>query len=223
MGARPSPTTPRPRTPARRSACPASGLTLTFGFGPTLFRKDGEDRFGIADKQPRSLRRLPHFPADNLDAAPLRRGPVRPGLRRRPPGRGARDPQPLPDRLRHRRPALVPAGLRPHLLDVHQPGHRRATCSASRTAPPTSRPRTPRAIDRFVWVEPGRRPGRRVAGRRQLPGGPADQHAHRAVGLARRCPSRRTSSAATGPRAHRCRAAPSSARPTSRSRARAGR
>ncbi len=45
----------------------ASGLTLTFGFGPTLFEKDGEDRFGLRERRPRALRRLPHFPADNLD------------------------------------------------------------------------------------------------------------------------------------------------------------
>ena len=46
----------------------ASGLTITFGFGPTLFRDDdGKDRFGLADRQPRSLRTLPHFPADVLD------------------------------------------------------------------------------------------------------------------------------------------------------------
>jgi deferrochelatase/peroxidase EfeB len=48
---------------------PPSGLTITVGFGPTLFRKDGKDRFGIADRQPAALRRLPHFPADNLDPA----------------------------------------------------------------------------------------------------------------------------------------------------------
>ncbi len=48
---------------------PPSGLTLTFGFGPGLFRRDGKDRFGIADRQPKALRRLPHFPADNLDPA----------------------------------------------------------------------------------------------------------------------------------------------------------
>jgi deferrochelatase/peroxidase EfeB len=47
----------------------ASGLTLTFGFGPTLFEKDGRDRFGLRDRQPRSLQELPHFPADNLDPA----------------------------------------------------------------------------------------------------------------------------------------------------------
>jgi deferrochelatase/peroxidase EfeB len=45
----------------------ASGLTLTFGFGPTLFEKDGKDRFGLKNKQPKALRELPHFPADNLD------------------------------------------------------------------------------------------------------------------------------------------------------------
>ncbi len=44
---------------------PPGRLTLTFGFGPSLFRDaDGRDRFGLADRQPRALRRLPHFPAD---------------------------------------------------------------------------------------------------------------------------------------------------------------
>jgi deferrochelatase/peroxidase EfeB len=49
---------------------PPSGLTITFGFGPTLFRTDdGQDRFGLAGRQPKALRTLPHFPADNLDPA----------------------------------------------------------------------------------------------------------------------------------------------------------
>ncbi|MGD9958160.1 iron uptake transporter deferrochelatase/peroxidase subunit [Nocardioides sp.] len=47
----------------------ASGLTLTFGFGPTLFEKGGQDRFGLKERQPKALRELPHFPADNLDPA----------------------------------------------------------------------------------------------------------------------------------------------------------
>jgi deferrochelatase/peroxidase EfeB len=47
---------------------PASGLTITFGFGPGLFRDElGRDRFGLADRQPQALRTLPHFPADALD------------------------------------------------------------------------------------------------------------------------------------------------------------
>jgi deferrochelatase/peroxidase EfeB len=44
------------------------GLTITFGFGPSLFTDDdGRDRFGIAAQQPAALRTLPHFPADALD------------------------------------------------------------------------------------------------------------------------------------------------------------
>jgi deferrochelatase/peroxidase EfeB len=46
---------------------PASGLTITFGFGPGLFSKDGADRFGIADKRPAQLIDLPHFPGDTLE------------------------------------------------------------------------------------------------------------------------------------------------------------
>jgi deferrochelatase/peroxidase EfeB len=47
-----------------------AGLTITFGFGPSLFvDADGNDRFGLADRQPAALRTLPHFPADALDPA----------------------------------------------------------------------------------------------------------------------------------------------------------
>lgn len=49
---------------------PASGLTITFGFGPTLFRTaDGADRFGIAHQQPATLGPLPPFPGDVIDDA----------------------------------------------------------------------------------------------------------------------------------------------------------
>ncbi len=48
---------------------PASRLTVTFGFGPTLFVRDGKDRFGLADRQPDALRRLPAFAGDRLDPA----------------------------------------------------------------------------------------------------------------------------------------------------------
>ncbi|WP_061963968.1 iron uptake transporter deferrochelatase/peroxidase subunit [Demequina aurantiaca] len=46
---------------------PAAKLTITFGFGPTLFEKDGEDRFGLADKRPDQLIDLPKFAGDTLD------------------------------------------------------------------------------------------------------------------------------------------------------------
>ncbi|MBY8846097.1 iron uptake transporter deferrochelatase/peroxidase subunit [Streptomyces sp. SP2-10] len=39
-----------------------SRLTLTIGFGPSLF-----DKFGLADKRPEALVDLPKFPGDNLD------------------------------------------------------------------------------------------------------------------------------------------------------------
>ncbi|MEV0371555.1 iron uptake transporter deferrochelatase/peroxidase subunit [Streptomyces sp. NPDC050636] len=48
---------------------PASRLTLTFGVGPTLFEKDGKDRFGLKERRPEALIDLPQFPGDNLDKA----------------------------------------------------------------------------------------------------------------------------------------------------------
>ncbi|MFE9688682.1 iron uptake transporter deferrochelatase/peroxidase subunit [Micromonospora sp. NPDC005806] len=46
---------------------PPSQLTITVGFGPTLFRDaQGRDRFGIADKRPAALADLPHFAGDAL-------------------------------------------------------------------------------------------------------------------------------------------------------------
>ena len=41
---------------------PASGLTLTIGFGPSLF----DDRFGLAGKRPAALADLPKFPGEQL-------------------------------------------------------------------------------------------------------------------------------------------------------------
>lgn len=47
---------------------PASGLTLTFGFGPTLFTSaDGKDRFGLGDRRPTGLTELPTFAFDLLE------------------------------------------------------------------------------------------------------------------------------------------------------------
>ncbi|MEY2848035.1 MAG: hypothetical protein RI885_700 [Actinomycetota bacterium] len=46
---------------------PAAGLTVTFGFGPTLFTDAaGRDRFGLASRRPVELIDLPHFPGDAL-------------------------------------------------------------------------------------------------------------------------------------------------------------
>ncbi len=42
-------------------------LTLTFGFGPGLFSKDGNDRYGLAAQRPAALVDLPTFHGDQLD------------------------------------------------------------------------------------------------------------------------------------------------------------
>lgn len=44
----------------------AAGLTVTFGFGPGMFTKDGKDRYGIASKRPAALVDLPRFNGDQL-------------------------------------------------------------------------------------------------------------------------------------------------------------
>ncbi|NII51381.1 MULTISPECIES: iron uptake transporter deferrochelatase/peroxidase subunit [Frigoribacterium] len=46
---------------------PAAGLTVTIGFGPTLFTDaTGADRYGIASRRPAALVDLPHFSGDQL-------------------------------------------------------------------------------------------------------------------------------------------------------------
>ncbi len=47
-----------------------SRLTVTFGFGPDLFERGGEDRYGLRADQPRALRPLPALPGDELVAEP---------------------------------------------------------------------------------------------------------------------------------------------------------
>lgn len=57
-----------PNDTGEAQGLPAARLSITFGFGPTLFRDaSGADRFGLAARQPAALTRLPHFPADKLD------------------------------------------------------------------------------------------------------------------------------------------------------------
>ena len=48
---------------------PPSALTLTIGFGPAFFVKDGKDRLGFADQRPAGLADLPKFPNETMDPA----------------------------------------------------------------------------------------------------------------------------------------------------------
>ena len=43
-----------------------ANLTITFGFGPDLFERDGADRLGLRAQKPRGLREIPPLPADEL-------------------------------------------------------------------------------------------------------------------------------------------------------------
>ncbi len=45
---------------------PPCRLTITVGFGPGLFSKDGVDRFGLANRRPEALVDLPRFVGDQL-------------------------------------------------------------------------------------------------------------------------------------------------------------
>ena len=175
----------RPTTPARRSACPASGLTITFGFGPgAVPRRRGQGPVRPRRPAAGGAARPAALPGRRPRPGAVRRRPVRPGVRRRPAGRGARDPQPGPHRLRHGRRALVAARLRPHLdhldvaVDAAQPvrlqgrhrqrqgrGDRGARRSTSGSAPDDD-------------------PRRGLARRRLLPRGAPDQHDHRGLGPA---------------------------------------
>lgn len=48
---------------------PASQLTLTIGFGPSFFVKDGKERFGLGGQRPELLKNLPKFPNETMDPA----------------------------------------------------------------------------------------------------------------------------------------------------------
>jgi deferrochelatase/peroxidase EfeB len=59
-----------PRDTGEAVGLPPSRLTITFGFGPSLFGRRGSgDRFGIAAQLPPELEEIPPLPGDELDPA----------------------------------------------------------------------------------------------------------------------------------------------------------
>ena len=100
-----------------------SRLTITFGFGPGLFEREGVDRFGLAALRPAELRQFGAAAGGGDRPGDLRRRPLRPGVLGRSSGRLPRGPQPGPDRARHGRRPLVAARLRPNLDDDPGAGH----------------------------------------------------------------------------------------------------
>jgi len=57
-----------PQTSGDTIGLTAARLTITFGFGPGLFEKDGVDRYGLASQRPAALADLPKFTGDQLIA-----------------------------------------------------------------------------------------------------------------------------------------------------------
>ncbi|MGQ0630637.1 MAG: iron uptake transporter deferrochelatase/peroxidase subunit [Sporichthyaceae bacterium] len=69
-GAFPTVTAAPPGDTGEAVGLPPSRLTLTIGFGPSFFAREGAARFGLADARPAALKDLPNFPGDTVD--PLR-------------------------------------------------------------------------------------------------------------------------------------------------------
>ena len=97
-------------------------LTITFGFGPSLFSNNGGDRFGLASRRPAALIDLPAFPNDLLDPAKSGGDIAIQAC--------ADDPQVAFHavrnlvRMAHARggAALVSDGVRAHVVDEREPG-----------------------------------------------------------------------------------------------------
>lgn len=56
-----------PEDTGEAAGLPAARLTITFGLGPALFERDGEDRLGLRGRRPRALRPLGDLPGEDLD------------------------------------------------------------------------------------------------------------------------------------------------------------
>ena len=134
---------------------PASGLTLTVGFGPTLFQTaEGVDRFGLADRRPAPLAELPPFPGDALDPA-ISGGDLCVQA-------CANDPQVAVHAVRN----LVRLGAGVVSVRWSQLGFGRTSSTSSGQATPRNlfgfkdgtdnlKSEAPKALDQFVWVADG--------------------------------------------------------------------
>jgi deferrochelatase/peroxidase EfeB len=134
---------------------PPSGLTLTVGFGPTLFTTaEGSDRFGLAARRPEPLAELPKFPGDALDPE-ISGGDLCVQA-------CANDPQVAVHAIRN----LVRLGAGVVSVRWSQLGFGRTSSTSSAQATPRNlfgfkdgtdnlKAESPKALDQFVWVGDG--------------------------------------------------------------------
>ena len=120
---------------------PASGLTITIGFGPGMFLgPDGADRFGLADRKPEALEDLPAFFGDTLRPE-ISGGDLCIQACAHDPQVAVHAIQTLPESASGSYRCGGPNSASVVRHPPRPPRRRRETCSASRTARTTSRPR----------------------------------------------------------------------------------
>ncbi len=68
VGAIPGPPQAPPVDTGEAVGLPASQLTITFGLGASVFVRDGNDRYGLADRRPALLTPLGPLPGEQLEA-----------------------------------------------------------------------------------------------------------------------------------------------------------
>ena len=171
---------------------PPSGLTITFGFGPTpVPRRPARTGSGSPTGSPTALRRLPHFPADNLDPAKSDGDLCVQAC--------ADDPQVAVHAIRN----LARIALRPRRRSAgRSSGFGRTSSTSTSQATPRNlfgfkdgtanlKAEEPDCIDEHVWVPTGADDAADWLAGGSLPGGPPDQHDHRDLGPAVAAASRR--------------------------------
>jgi deferrochelatase/peroxidase EfeB len=145
----PSPDEPPPDSGEALGLNP-SRLTLTFGFGPGVFERDGKDRYGLAPHRPEAFADLPRFVGDQL--APQRTG-------------GdlciqacADEPQVAFHAVRQltrlAQPYAATRWVQNGFLAGYAPGEAPRNLMGFKDGTLNVAAKDPRALDRFVWVGP---------------------------------------------------------------------
>ena len=161
---------------------PPSRLTITFGFGPGLFMKNGADRYGLAAKRPDALVDLPKFNGDQLQPARTG-GDISVQACADDPLVAFHAVREL-DRLSYGAAQIrwAQAGFLPQTPAGETPRNLMGFKDGTINPPLGRRARHARCSARVRRCRVGRRGGSGLDARRQLHGGAADQDFARALG-----------------------------------------